>query len=89
MRGVTGRLTSGCRLVATLWTWEAHDLPGHRRLAVSVGHTHRDPIWWDHHTQSLVAELDVGTRTWKGAATIVRDEPDGPLALEIEGVEIV
>lgn len=87
--GVTGRLVSGCRLVATLWAWEARSLPGHRRLAVTVAHAHRDPIWWDQHTQPLTVALDVGNRVWRGTATIERDEPGSPLALTMEEVDIV
>lgn len=89
MRGVTGRLLSGGRQVASLWTWEAKDLPGPRRLAVTVAHSHRHAYWWRHHTQPLVAELDVGTRVWRGAASIVNDSADGRVELIVEGIEIV
>lgn len=92
LRGATGRLTSGCRLVATLWTWEAHGLPGPRRLAVRVAHAHRDPVWWGQHTQPLTVALDVGDRAWKGRAVLAQgsaSEPDGGLALVMEGYDIV
>lgn len=92
IRGVTGRLLSGGRTVASLWTWEARDLPGHRRLAVRVAHTHRDAYWWEHHAQPLVAELDVGNRVWRGQARIglgAEGGPNGPLDLEVEGFDVV
>jgi len=84
IHGRTGRLRSGCRLVATFGAWEGRDLPGHRRMRVAVAVVHRNVVWWGQHTGPLTADLDVGSQVWRGTATIVREEPLDLIVEEID-----
>lgn len=84
IRGRTGRLRSGCRLVAAFGPWEANDLPGERRLRVVVSEARRDPVRWGRSVGPLIADLDVGSQVWRGTATVEREEP---LTLIVEEID--
>ncbi len=85
MRGSSGRIRSGCRVVAEFRDWTGTALGGRRRMRVTADKVQRDPVWWSHHTHPLEAALDVGGHVWHGPALI---ESADPLTFRIEEFDI-
>jgi hypothetical protein len=75
IRGRTGVLRSGSRVVTELVGWRAESFPD-GTLRVHPYHHEPDPYWWEHHDGSwLVLDLDFGRDGLRGPATIVASEP--------------
>lgn len=85
MRGPSGQLKSGSRVIAIFDQWVLTDLPGVRRAKLVASYYTPHPVDWARRFTSLKVTLDLGNQIGTGTAEVVREDP---LELVIEEIDI-
>jgi hypothetical protein len=74
MKGRTGRLLWGSRVVTEFAAWQA-SATGPGTLRVDVARHEPDPAYWAYHDGDLTAELELGKMADRGRVELLSTEP--------------